>query len=145
MDLTLWQITILAIVQGATEFLPISSSGHLTVLAAVLSPDGTTEGLDIIDLNIVLHGGTLVSILVYYGHQIQRLMGPDRRTISLLAVGTVPAAVLGPLVKEYGKSTLDNPLLAGCLLPITGLILIWASRRDAGKMEYPEKPAATRF
>jgi undecaprenyl-diphosphatase len=138
MQLSLWQIVVLAVVQGATEFLPISSSGHLVVVAALFSPDGTTRGLDIADVNIVLHGGTLVSILVFYWHRVWRLLGEDRRTIGLLIMGTIPAVVLGLPIKEFAsESILGNPLLAGFLLPMTGLLLIWAARADIGSTTYP--------
>ncbi|MFV1967475.1 MAG: undecaprenyl-diphosphate phosphatase [Pirellulaceae bacterium] len=139
MQLSLWQIALLAVVQGATEFLPVSSSGHLVVLAALFSPDGTTRGLDIADVNIVLHGGTLLSILVYYSHRVWRLLGEDRRTVGLLVVGTIPAGIIGVPVKEFAsESILGNPLLVGFLLPITGLLLIWASRAKVGSTTYPQ-------
>jgi undecaprenyl-diphosphatase len=137
MDLSLWQIVILAITQGATEFLPISSSGHLVVLAAFMAPGGTTEGLEVSDVNIVLHGGTLVSILVFYWQRIWRLVGEDRRLIGLLFVGTLPAVLVGlPLKKFGGEAVLSSPLLAGCLLPVTGIVLLWASRAKPGDKVY---------
>ena len=64
MQLTLWHILILAVVQGFTEFLPISSSGHLTVLSAFIA-SGDPGKLDVADLNVVLHIGTLFSIIVF--------------------------------------------------------------------------------
>jgi len=139
MQLSLWQITLLAVVQGATEFLPISSSGHLVVVAALLSPDGTTKGLDIVDVNIVLHGGTLASILVYYWRRVWWLLGRDRRMVGLLAVGSIPAVVLGvPMMKFGSEFLLGSPLVAGFLLPVTGLLLIWASRAPAGTIAYTD-------
>lgn len=118
---------ILAVVQGISEFLPISSSGHVVILADLLSKDGSQ--LDIADLNVVLHVGTLFSIVLYYWHRIWRLLGEDRRTLGLLAVATVPAVVVGLGVKKYASSAvLENPLLAGFMLPVTGLILLWGAR-----------------
>ena len=64
MQIELWQIVVLAVVQGVTEFLPISSSGHLVILAHLLALEGK-ELYDIADVNIVLHLGTLASILFY--------------------------------------------------------------------------------
>ena len=126
-QLSLWQIVVLAVLQGATEFLPVSSSGHLVIAAAFLTSEGSTAGLDIGELNIVLHGGTLLSILVYYWRRIWRLVGQDRRTLGLLVLGTIPAVVIGvPLKKLAGDTVLANPLLAGALLPVTGLFLLLA-------------------
>lgn len=137
MELNLGHIIVLAIVQGATEFLPVSSSGHLVIVAALLSPDGSTDGLEVGELNIVLHGGTLMSILVYYWHRIWRLIGQDRRTLGLLAVGTVPAVMVGlPLKLLADDSLLASPLLAGALLLVTGLMLLATRRTDGiGRLE----------
>jgi undecaprenyl-diphosphatase len=122
-----WVILVLAVVQGVSEFLPISSSGHVVILADLLSKDSSQ--LDIADLNVVLHVGTLFSIVLYYWHRIWRLLDEDRRTLGLLAVATLPAVVVGLGVKQYASSAvLENPLLAGFLLPVTGLILLWGAR-----------------
>ncbi len=138
MGLTLLQVIILAIVQGITEFLPVSSSGHLVIIAAMMSPTGTTEGLDITELSIILHAGTLLSIIVFYWSRIIRLLGEDRRVIGLLVVGTIPAVMLGLPLKKFGTHILENPLLAGCLLLLTGAILIWTSRQKVGEGTYRE-------
>lgn len=137
MQLALWQIIALAMVQGVTEFLPISSSGHLVVLAALIS-SGDAKQLDIVDLNIVLHIGTLFSILVFYWSRIWRLLSQDRRTIGLLVVGTIPAVLIGLTIKLAFDDLLQSPLLAGLLLPVTGLILIWAGRGLNGKTQYQQ-------
>jgi undecaprenyl-diphosphatase len=135
MEFTLWQVLVLAIVQGVAEFLPISSSGHLVVLAPLLfggrsTPPGMT------DLNIVLHVGTLGSILAYYRRRIFRLIGEDRRAIGLILLGTVPAGVVGVTVKLFFESLIESPLLAGFMLPCTGAMLLWVSKRPEGAIEY---------
>ncbi len=137
MQLALWHILILAVVQGITEFLPISSSGHLVVLSAFIA-SGNPEHLDVADLNVVLHLGTLASILVFYWHRIWRLLGEDRRVIRLLIVGTIPAVVIGLGIKFACEQLIESPLLAGLMLPVTGLILLWAMRGMQGKREYAE-------
>lgn len=130
----LWQIFLLAVVQGVTEFLPISSSGHLVIVAALT---GVTD--NVVDLNIVLHVGTLLSILVFYWTRVWRLLGEDRRLIGLLIVGTVPVVLLGVPLKKFAPQVLASPLLAGCMLPVTGLLLLWAAgRREAGEREYQD-------
>ncbi len=137
MPLPLWQILILAIVQGFTEFLPISSSGHLAVLATWMS-GGNVERLEVADLTVVLHLGTLASILVVYGAQLVRLLGQDRRAIPLLIVGTIPAVVIGLSIELTCKELIESALLAGIMLPITGLVLLWGSRQPIGTVQYPQ-------
>ena len=133
-----WQILILAVVQGVAEFLPISSSGHIVVLAAAMS-GGDPRPLDVAEVNIFLHVGTLLSILVFYWQRIWRLLGKDRRTIGLLVVGTIPAVAAGIPIKTWGsEALLSNPLLTGAMLVLTGLMLLWLGTRPAGRLDYPE-------
>lgn len=138
MDLSLLDIVILAIVQGLTEFLPISSSGHVVILAEIL---GSSDG--IVDLNIVLHAGTLLSILVYYHRTILQLLGDDRRVIGLLILATIPAVIVGLPLMIFCENLLDSALLAGALLPVTGLVLLWTKRLPEGKAEYREMSLST--
>ena len=126
-------IIILAIIQGFAEFLPISSSGHVVIANALLK-----SNLEVADVNIFLHAGTLLSILVIYFHHILRLLGEDRRTIPLLIVGTLPVVIVGLVVKKFCQPILENVLLAGFMLIVTGVILRLASRFQAGKLRYPE-------
>ena len=84
----LLHIVVLAIVQGITEFLPISSSGHLVVLGALMGELSESPMLE-----VILHAGTLGSILVVYWRRILDLLTRDRRVIPLLFVGTIPAVV----------------------------------------------------
>ena len=133
MELELWKILILAVVQGVTEFLPVSSSGHLVILAALLS-GGDTDQLDIADVNIVLHLGTLGSVLVFYRNQLLALLTADRQTIVRLIVASFPAACVGIPIMYFAKGLLESPLLAGCMLPVTALVLWLASRmRQIGR------------
>jgi undecaprenyl-diphosphatase len=131
----LWQIVVLAVVQGITEFLPISSDGHLVLTANVLNQ--TASQLDVSSVVIALHMGTLASIIVFYWHRLWALLREDRRLIPLLIIGTIPAVILGLPIKLLAeKEILENPLLAGLMLPVTGLALIWSSRRPPGKTDY---------
>lgn len=130
------QIVILGVVQGITEFLPISSSGHLVVVGALFESWQDQPLPDVIEVNILLHAGTLAAILAFYWRQIARLLTHDRRVIWLLVVGTLPAVVVGLPLKYYCKPLLESPLLAGLLLPITGLLLIWSARRSEGELDY---------
>ena len=81
--MTLPILLLLAVVQGVAEFLPISSSGHLIVLGHWLNP---SQGAlpDLNDVNIVLHLGTLLSIIVFYWQSLLKLLTENRRVIWLM-------------------------------------------------------------
>lgn len=139
--MTLTAILILAIVQGLTEFLPVSSSGHLVVAEALFQSFGWGTVPEKLEVNIVLHLGTLVSVILYYWRDILRLLGTDRRVVPLLIVGTVPAGLVGIGIKKVAPESwehvlVESPLLAGCLFPVTAALLVWASRRPPHEKEY---------
>lgn len=137
MALPLWKTLTLAVIQGITEFLPISSSGHLLIVAAVLSPDGSVEGMELADVTIVLHLGTLLSILLFYWQRVRALMFEDRRTAWMLIIGTIPAVAFGlPAKLFFEKAIFENAILAGVMLIVTGGLLIWSARRPAGETDY---------
>ncbi|QEF99361.1 Undecaprenyl-diphosphatase [Stieleria maiorica] len=123
---------ILAVVQGIAEFLPISSSGHLVILGAMIS-DVQSESPT---LEIILHAGTLGSILVIFWRRILDLLTSDRRVIPLLIVGTIPAVVVGLTIKAQFGWILKNPLLAGGMLIVTGIMLIVLGRLPVRRGEY---------
>ncbi len=88
----LLQVVLLAVVQGIGEF-SISSSGHVVVLASLFEQFGQSFPGEKLTVNIVLHLGTLLAILVFYWRRILRLLGGERRVIGLVAAGTVPAVI----------------------------------------------------
>lgn len=118
------EIIILAVVQGIAEFLPISSSGHLVILGALMDAFTGSVPSKTPTLEIILHAGTLGSILVVFWRRILDLLKADRRVIPLLVVGTLPAVVIGLTIKSQFPEILKNPVLAGAMLIVTGLLLI---------------------
>ncbi|PJA76187.1 hypothetical protein CO151_03555 [bacterium CG_4_9_14_3_um_filter_65_15] len=135
---------ILAVVQGLTEFLPVSSSGHLVLLQHFL---GTREGDVFFD--VVLHGGTLFSILAVYRRELVRLLKLDSdslRYILALGLATVPAVVVGLLAQDTIDRLFGAPRLASLGLIFTGLVLLstrlvhGAGGGDAG--EWKPRPVA---
>jgi undecaprenyl-diphosphatase len=129
----LLEILFLAVVQGITEFLPISSSGHLVVLAALFDQFGHPME-EKLTVNIVLHLGTLAAILVFFWRRIVALLGEDRRVVGLIVVGSLPAAVVGLVLKKYFDHMLVDPMTAGLMFPVTGIMLLWIARRTPGKI-----------
>jgi len=133
----MWEVIVLAIIQGLTEFLPVSSSGHLVVANAVREALGGEPAVDLIEVSIVLHLGTLAAVLVFYRHEILSLLTSDRRVIPLLVLASIPAAVAGLWIKKgLDGAGLENPLLAGLMFPVTGAGLWWANRRKPGEGVY---------
>jgi len=129
--LALLHLIILAVVQGLTEFLPVSSSGHLVLVEHWL---GAFTG-DVF-LNVVLHVGTLLAVLVVYARDIRRLLTFDAvavQYIVALVVGTLPAVVVGLLFKDTIEGLFSSPRAAAAALIVTGLILL--STRARGQSD----------
>lgn len=128
---------LLAVIQGVTEFVPISSSGHLVLANELLESLRLTRLPDMLELNIMLHVGTLLAVLVVYWRQVCRLVGEDRRVVLSVVVGSLPALMVGLPLHEHEplRALLSEPLLAAGLLPVTGILLLWAARRPPGETE----------
>jgi undecaprenyl-diphosphatase len=139
-EFSLWQVLVLAVVQGITEFLPISSDGHLVLVEALLF--GGQSEMQSLDLTIVLHLGTLGSILVYYRQRIARLVTEDRRVAGLIVLGTIPAVALVLVCKllldDLFEPILKSTLLAGFMLPVSGIALLYSLHAGAGSRDYRE-------
>lgn len=116
---------ILGVVQGVAEFLPISSSGHLVIADALLREFGGTKvPKESVTMEIALHFGTLMSILVVYRNDLLKLLA-DRRLIFMIVVATVPVGIIGILLKESGADKkLMTPFVAGCGLFVTACFLL---------------------
>lgn len=127
---------ILAVLQGIAEFLPISSSGHLVIVHAILKavdPNATTS---INDVNIILHLGTLGSILVYYWQEIIAILTRHHRIMPLLILATIPVGVIGLIIKKKFEFIMGNSLLAGFMLLVTATLLLASQRLGHGKTKY---------
>ena len=127
--MTVWEALVLGIVQGATEFLPVSSSGHLVIGQAVLGIE--VEG---VLFEVAVHVATLVSILWVYRERVLGLTGGvlarerDAMTYAgLILVASVPAGLLGVFAKDPVEALFDDPVVPGVALLVTGTFL-WSSR-----------------
>jgi len=116
-DAILW-----GLIQGLTEFLPISSSGHLVLVPALLgrpAPDLATSAL--------LHLGTLAAVLVYFRREVATMVRfdrPGRRLLTLLVIGTIPAAVLGLALESPVDALTHHPKIVASMLVVTGVVLL---------------------
>ena len=133
-----WQGMLLGLVQGLTEFLPVSSSGHLVVAEAVLGLQ--TPGLVV---EVVLHVATLLAVVIVYWKTLRKLaagaIAGDRaawRYVLLLALAAVPAGLVGVTLQDWFESTFDSLELVGVNFLITGAVL-WSTRGRVGHGERP--------
>jgi undecaprenyl-diphosphatase len=122
----LWEAALLGLVQGITEFLPISSDGHLVIAQTLLGDDA--EG---ILFEIAVHVGTLLAILVFYRARVLELVrgvfarSPDAfRSAGKLAVATLPAVVVGLFFRDFVEAVFAAPWTAGAGLLVTGTFLV---------------------
>jgi len=109
------------LIQGLTEFLPISSSGHLVLVPALLGREGPD-----LATSAVLHLGTLIAVLIYFRTdiaEILRLTSHGKWLLRLLAIGSVPAVVLGLSLRGVFEGLNDRPTAVAVALLITGIVL----------------------
>jgi len=127
---------VLGLLQGATEFLPISSSGHLVLVPWLLGWDASSLTFD-----TTVHLGTLVAVVVYFWRDIGRIVGGVLKTLRdrnlddfygrlgwLIVVGSIPAAAAGALLESFFERLFGTPALVSILLLVTGLILFASER-----------------
>lgn len=108
---------ILGIVQGLTEFLPVSSSAHLALLENLF---GMKEKVEI---TVFLHFGSALALIVMMWQEIKLILLKERKTILLLIVGSIPAGIAGVLFGKEIEALFNSPRLIGVFLIITGIIL----------------------
>ena len=120
---------ILGVVQGIAEFLPISSSGHLVILSELLHrvTGREVDPQSSLQMNVALHFGTLLSILVVYREDLIRLIY-NRRLCLWIVLATVPVAIVGGGFKDVIEQKMQSPLSAGCFLLVTALLLLVAHK-----------------
>ena len=142
MDWDAIKILFLAVVQGIGEFLPISSSGHLTVLGNILFRDSAIlDEEKMFTLNILLHAGTLGAVLIYFWKQIYEAFCKTPRALGLIVVGTIPTVAIGLAMKKFADPLLDSPKVAGFCFIITGILLLTLVRgkKKTAQDEYLEQ------
>jgi undecaprenyl-diphosphatase len=117
----------LGVVQGLTEFLPVSSSGHLVLLQKIF---GLTEPPIFFDT--LVHLGTLGAVVVFFRRELGRVLRVER-VLRNIAVGTVPAVVVGLVVQQFLlEKIFGSLLLVGLGFLVTGALLFWSKKLDQG-------------
>jgi len=142
---TITQAIILGIIQGVTEFLPVSSSGHLVLFAQLF---GVQE--QSIVFEVMVHVGTLLAVLAAFSREVKLLItsawklvrSPQQapalvrqdagcRLLVALIIGTIPAVVVALLLKEQVEQLFASSLVVGIMLLVTGLVLYAVEKRAA--------------
>lgn len=140
--MSVWEAILLGVVQGLTEFLPISSSGHL-ILVPWLQDYTFLQENDAFNktFDVALHAGTLVAVITYFRVDLwnmatgvlrslrtRAIETEDERLGWALVVGTIPAVIVGGLGESFIDDKLGEPWMIGILLIVFGLLLGWADR-----------------
>lgn len=139
-----WEAVLLGVVQGLTEFLPISSTAHLIVVRQLLGHAHVEDAF-----TVVIQLGTLVAVFAYFWSDVTRMLrglvadfrdrtllgNPDSRLCWLVVLGSLPAIFMGAVLKDWLKRTFFNvPSVAVVSVLFAGLMLaaeLWAGRRAA--------------
>ncbi|MDG4646994.1 undecaprenyl-diphosphate phosphatase [Roseibacterium sp. SDUM158017] len=137
--MSLLHLFLIALIQGITEFLPISSSGHLILLPNLSGLQDQGQAID-----VAVHVGTLGAVVVYFWRDVKlglagvprlltgRIDTPGARLAFLLAVATVPVIVAGVILQVTGLAqAMRSVTVIGWTMLIFGLVLYWADQRGA--------------
>lgn len=127
---------IWGLIQGLTEFLPVSSSGHLVVIPALLSELGFEVAQPDLAVTAVLHLGTLMAVLVYFRADIAKVLKlrtnlEGRKIALLVGIGTIPALLGFPFADSLDRFQ-DDVSRVGWALVVTGFILLVGQRLATG-------------
>ena len=146
----IYQAIALGIVQGLSEFLPISSSGHLDAVPWLFGWDELPPSLDL-TFDVALHIGTFIGALIYFRDDVRRIAGAalaalrkrkiettDERLAVLLIVASVPAATIGAVLDSVFDGRYGPIWIIGIMLIVFGAVLWWADR-------LPERHDVTQF
>ncbi|GIV23663.1 MAG: undecaprenyl-diphosphatase [Bacteroidia bacterium] len=122
-----WEALLLAIVEGITEFLPVSSTGHLILLSAWL---GRAQEAFVQDFEIIIQGGAILAVVF---HSWPRLWQP--RLYLLVGAAFIPTALIGFLAKDVVENLLGSPWVVAVNLVLGGVVLLfmdkWFAHKDA--------------
>jgi undecaprenyl-diphosphatase len=137
---TLFAAVMLGIVQGLTEFLPVSSSAHLILGRAFFGWDAGQLGLA---FDVACHVGTLLAVIAFFWTDLLRMVSatprmfsgsdPTARLIRLIILGTLPIVVAGVLYTDDVETALRTPLVAAVMLVLGGILMLVAERLGKGQ------------
>ncbi|HWK57944.1 MAG TPA: undecaprenyl-diphosphate phosphatase [Parapedobacter sp.] len=119
--MTLFEVIVLAIIEGLTEFLPVSSTGHMIIATALM---GVSPTPFVKLFTIAIQLGTILSVLVLYYRRFFRSLDFYYK----LVVAAIPASVLGYLFSDAIDGLLESPMIVGIMLVIGGVVLLFVDK-----------------
>jgi len=141
-QITILEALFLGLVQGFTEWLPISSSGHLVIFQSLL-------GISVpADFDIVIMAGTIAALILYFREKmlflILGILKGERHALfyaALIVLSGIPTGIIGFAGKQFFKGLFGQPFIVSLLIIVTGLFLFLASRKKDQKAEVTTKSA----
>jgi undecaprenyl-diphosphatase len=149
MDLSIIQALVMGLTQGLTEFIPVSSSGHLILVPWLFGWEDKVRDafLTSIEFTVILHMGTLLALLAYFWREWLKLIpaglaairdrsfkgDPDRKMAWLLVVATIPAVIVGPLLTGPIEDAVREPSRVALMLCV-GAAILWLADRWGSKL-----------
>jgi undecaprenyl-diphosphatase len=143
LPLTIFQAIVLGITQGATEFAPVSSSGHLILVPWLFDWSIVNDVALNKTFDVALHMGTLIGAIVYFRKDLWRYLRAwvvsvrhraidtqDQRLAWAIVVGTIPGAVIGAVFEDPIQKHLGAPWLIGVMFVVFGVVLWWVDARS---------------
>jgi undecaprenyl-diphosphatase len=133
----LFKAVVMGVVEGVTEFLPVSSTGHLILAGSLIGfTDETVRSAKLFE--IVIQAGAIVAVMIVYWQRLREalagLRGADarqRRFVLNVLIGFLPAAILGVLFSKAIKAHLFTPSVVASTFILGGFVILWAERRQA--------------
>ena len=142
--MTYFDAILLGLVQGLTEFLPVSSSGHLAITQSLL-PGFSQPG---VLFDVLLHSGTMFAVILYFRAELLRLLASpfkkteqardDRKIVGLLIIATIPAAIIGLSFKDFFAGLFHNLTAVSVMLLVTGTLLYFTENQERGHRKETE-------
>lgn len=132
--MSIFEALVLGLLQGITEFIPISSSGHLLIAHDIFGTVDNTLAFD-----VALHVGTLLALLIYFRNDLLKLLknltkdNKDGRLARLLLLATIPAALAGLLLSDFIDDNLRTPTVVAIMLALVAVIMLFSERFAANK------------
>lgn len=121
----LFKAIILGIIQGITEFLPISSTAHLVITPWIFGWSGVVNSLS---FDIAVHVGTLISLLYCFWKDWINIFFKERKMLLFIIIGTIPAGIAGVAFHDLIESALRHPLIIVVTLILVGLLMLYAEK-----------------
>jgi undecaprenyl-diphosphatase len=141
-DLSIIQAVVMGLTQGLTEFIPVSSSGHLIIVPWLFGWPTESTFLGSLEFTVILHMGTLLALLLYFWRDWVRIVpaglatirdrsfkgDPDRKMAWLIVAATIPAVIVGPLLNKTLETAVRAPALVALMLCV-GAAIMWLAER----------------